>query len=144
MLCSCRLTCATKQCRVHVNPGQLTAALINLLANARDAMEAKGEVVLRVESFFNRGGDPRWPGLSEGRLVSISVVDRGRGMSGDVARQATMPFFTTKGSSGGTGLGLSTVHGFAAQSGGVLRVDSTRGVGTTMSIVLPQCAVAAA
>ena len=124
--------------RVRVDPGQLATALVNLLGNARDAMDGRGTVTLRIESLENGVRDRRWPDLPPGTYAALSVIDTGRGMSEEVARQATLPFFTTKSTDGGTGLGLSTVLGFASQSGGHLQIESTPAVGTTITLLLPR------
>ncbi len=128
-----------EHCGVRVDPGQLTTAIINLLANSRDAMGGKGEVTMRIEAIHNAFRDRRWAELPIGRYVSIAIIDRGKGMSAEVARQAVTPFFTTKGEAGGTGLGLSTVHGFVVQSGGILLLKSEPNLGTTITLVLPHC-----
>jgi signal transduction histidine kinase len=123
---------------IRVDPGQLTTALINLLVNARDAMAGRGEVQLRVEAIDNSGRDRIWPDLATGRYVAISVTDTGHGMSDEIARQAVTPFFSTKGESGGSGLGLSTVDGFVSQSSGTLIVESAVGVGTKVTAIFPE------
>jgi signal transduction histidine kinase len=122
---------------VRVDPTQLTTCLINLLTNARDALSGVAEVRINVVAAVNGARDKRWPELPPGSYVTISVRDSGCGMSAEVARQATTPFFTTKGVAGGTGLGLSAAEGFAAQSGGLLQIDTAPGQGTTVSRVLP-------
>lgn len=122
---------------VRVDPTQLTTCLINLLTNARDALSGVAEVRINVVAAVNGARDQRWPELPPGSYVTISVRDSGCGMSAEVARQATTPFFTTKGVAGGTGLGLSAAEGFAAQSGGLLQIDTAPGQGTTVSLVLP-------
>jgi two-component system cell cycle sensor histidine kinase/response regulator CckA len=126
-------------CGVRADPGQLTTAIINLLANSRDSMGGKGDVTIRIEAIDNTFRDRRWAELAIGRYVSIAIIDRGHGMSADVAREAVTPFFTTKAAAGGTGLGLSTVHGFVVQSGGILLVQSDQRLGTTITVVLPHC-----
>lgn len=124
--------------RVRVDPGQLTTVVINLLTNARDAMQEQGTVRVRVDSVVNTVRDRRWPELAPGRYLTLAVIDTGSGMSPEVLRQATLPFFTTKVTDGGTGLGLSTAHGIARQSHGHLQIESTPGVGTIVTLVLPQ------
>jgi CheY-like chemotaxis protein len=76
-------------------------------------------------------------------MVSIAVTDTGKGMSPEVAARAFEPFFTTKQVGSGTGLGLATVYSFAQQSGGWATIDSTEGVGTTVTIVLPPAVTSA-
>ncbi|MBJ6977792.1 MULTISPECIES: ATP-binding protein [unclassified Luteimonas] len=117
-----------------IDAGQLEAALLNLVLNARDALPQGGEIVLGAgEESVKR---PR-PGLPAGRYLRLSVRDTGRGMPADVLARAMEPFFTTKGRERGSGLGLSMVHGFARQSGGDLEIDSSPGVGTEARLYLP-------
>ena len=80
------------------------------------------------------------PDPSGHRFVSISISDSGSGMSEKVRERALEPFFTTKEPGRGTGLGLSTVYGFVRQSRGALRIDSAPGVGTTVTLYIPQSA----
>ena len=121
-----QLTCETGACCVRIDPGLLESALINLVVNARDAMPDGGIIDLSATT------DPQTP-----CHVLIAVRDSGGGMSPDVLTRATEPFFTTKANAGGTGLGLAMVHGFAEQSGGEMLIDSTPGVGTTITLRLP-------
>ncbi len=110
-----------------IDPTHLEMALLNVLINARDAMPGGGRV--RVGTSLLRGGD------GGSRHVVICVVDEGEGMTPEVMRRATEPFFTTKGP--GTGLGLAMVHGFVQQSRGRLELDSTPGQGTTVRMIFP-------
>lgn len=121
-----QLTCDAGACCVQIDPGLLESALINLVANARDAMPDGGIIDLSVAV------DPQTP-----CHVLIAVRDNGGGMSPDVATRATEPFFTTKANAGGTGLGLAMVHGFAEQSGGEMLIESAPGAGTTITLRLP-------
>ncbi|GAB2561871.1 PAS domain-containing protein [Dyella jejuensis] len=119
---------------VEADANQLESALLNLAVNARDAMHGEGSIVIemREESVASSDG-----GLKPGRYVCLSVTDFGEGMDEATLKRATEPFFTTKGVGKGTGLGLSMVHGLAEQSGGVLRMRSEPGSGTTAEIWLP-------
>ncbi|TNC67586.1 PAS domain-containing hybrid sensor histidine kinase/response regulator [Rubellimicrobium roseum] len=119
----------------RVDPGQLELALLNLCVNARDAMDGSGLLALRLGCATAE--DLHRSGLPAGAYVAIEVRDRGCGMTAEVLRRATEPFFTTKTSGRGTGLGLSMVHGFARQSGGDLLIDSTPGEGTRVRVLLP-------
>ena len=117
----------------RIDPGQLELAILNLAVNARDAMPGGGTLRLVLDKATEREGD----GLEPGDYIRISVHDTGVGMDEQTLNRAIEPFFTTKGQGEGTGLGLSMVHGLAAQSGGALRVRSTIGKGTTCEIWLP-------
>jgi signal transduction histidine kinase/ActR/RegA family two-component response regulator len=121
---------------VRVDGGELELALINLALNARDAMPAGGAMRLRArnaepEESMGLGGPPHR------RYVLIVVGDDGVGIAPEVAERVFEPFFTTKGVGRGTGLGLSQVHGFCAQAAGAAWLESTPGVGTTVSLLLP-------
>lgn len=133
---SCVFTVAPDIGAVAVEPQQLEAALINLSANARDAMPKGGQ--LRVSGFNIAKGTPLPPELPPGEYVAFSVEDTGTGMSPEVLARATEAFFTTKDPEHGTGLGLAMVSAFAARSGGTLRIDSEVGRGTRVEILLPR------
>ncbi|MBP1474087.1 PAS domain-containing protein [Frateuria sp. MAH-13] len=128
-----RMECMADLPAVMVDPNQLELALLNLAVNARDAMPEGGELV--VGAVEEAG--PARSQLKEGRFVRFFVSDTGTGMDGDTARRAIEPFFTTKGLGRGTGLGLSSVHGLAVQSGGDLALESVPGAGTTVHLWLP-------
>lgn len=117
---------------VLVDVSQLEMALMNLVINARDAMDGQGRILISArEDLFTASQNE-----SE-MLVCISVIDAGPGMSDATLQRAMEPFFTTKGAGKGTGLGLSMVHGLAAQSQGHFVLKSTVGVGTTAELWLP-------
>jgi PAS domain S-box-containing protein len=118
---------------VHVDPHALELALMNLAVNARDAMPGGGR--LTVEAAL--AGEAPPAGLAPGRYVAIAVTDTGHGMDEATLKRAIEPFFTTKGPGHGTGLGLSMVHGLAAQSGGALVIRSAPGEGTCCTLWLP-------
>jgi signal transduction histidine kinase len=110
---------------VDVDRSQLETALINLGANARDAMPNGG--ILTIETFAD-GAD----------RIAIRVSDTGIGMAPDTLERATEPFYTTKAVGQGTGLGLSQAYGFARQVGGELAIESTQNQGTRITITLPR------
>jgi signal transduction histidine kinase len=120
---------------VCVDPNQLELALLNLALNARDAMPLGGKITIaaRPESLATSNAH----GLSGGYYVCLAVTDTGTGMDETTLKRATEPFFTTKGVGKGTGLGLSMVHGFTAQSGGLMEIRSQLGCGTTVELWLP-------
>lgn len=120
---------------IYIDPRELKLALINLVANARDALPDGGHVVLAVDA--SDVSDSKAHGHAGGRYVCISVTDEGQGMDTGVLARATDPFFSTKEVGKGTGLGLSTVHGLAGQSGGWLALHSEVSKGTCAEIWLP-------
>lgn len=112
------------------------AAMVNLAANARDAMPGGGVVTISAqEATIAEGAHPT--GLKPGRYVVASVADSGIGMDAATLTRLGEPFFTSKPPGVGTGLGLATVRGFCVRAGGALRVESAPGRGTTASIWLP-------
>jgi nitrogen-specific signal transduction histidine kinase/ActR/RegA family two-component response regulator len=114
---------------------QLELALMNLIINARDAMPEGGSISVEGE---NRSLAEPQHGLSAGDYVVLAVADTGCGISPEMLEQVMEPFFTTKEVGKGTGLGLSMVYGFAKQSGGAFRMDSSVGRGTRAAIWLPR------
>jgi PAS domain S-box-containing protein len=115
--------------------GQIEQVLLNLAANARDAMPEGGE--LRISASIElRAYEIGRDVLSTPEVV-LRLADTGQGMSPDVLARLFEPYFTTKGRGKGTGLGLSTVYAIVSESGGRITVESHRGVGTTFAIALP-------
>jgi signal transduction histidine kinase/CheY-like chemotaxis protein len=133
---------------VLVDPGQLESALLNLAINARDAMPEGGllrfvaQACVQLPNAVKQelAGPSNSSHAENQRYVSVLVIDTGNGMPDAVKERAFEPFFTTKELGRGTGLGLSTVYGFVKQSQGAITVDSAVGVGTTLSVYLPQVA----
>ena len=124
--------------RVHADANQLENALVNLVVNARDAMERGGKLTIETANMTLDGAQADAHGMTPGEYVMISVSDTGTGMSRDVQEHAFEPFFTTKGIGKGTGLGLSQVYGYVRQSGGHARITSEAGEGTTIKLYLPR------
>src|SRR5712664_3165910 len=125
-----------------VDANQLELALLNVALNARDAMPNGGTLTISAGKYSQsvEGTDSS---LAPGDYVRIRIADDGIGMDEMTLAKATEPFFTTKGPGKGTGLGLSMVHGLAAQSGGLLRINSAPTVGTTIELWLPMAKNAA-
>jgi len=115
---------------VMADPTQLEVAVLNLAINARDAMPDGGVLTFRTRPVKVEHD----PELDDGGYTELSITDTGPGMSEEVAARAFEPFFTTKDVGKGTGLGLSMVYGMARQSGGIARIDSKPGVGTTVKM----------
>jgi two-component system cell cycle sensor histidine kinase/response regulator CckA len=119
---------------VQADPGQVEQVLVNLALNARDAMSAGGTLTIRTSN-----ADPAHvpTDAAAGPFVVLSVADTGCGMDAATRARIFEPFFTTKESTG-TGLGLASVYGIVAQSGGFLDVTSVPDEGTTMAVYLPR------
>jgi signal transduction histidine kinase len=124
--------------RVVVDPSQFDSALLNLCVNARDAMPNGGVLRIGVSKEIIDGMHALRSKLAAGEYVTIRVTDSGTGMSQEVVSRVLEPFFTTKPSGAGTGLGLSMVAELARQAGGAVDIDSTPGHGTTVSLYLPR------
>ncbi len=123
---------------VRLDPGQVDQILLNLVANARDAMEAGGRLRIALRAAVLGRALPGAAGpVPAGRWVQLEVADEGTGMPPDVQRRVFEPFFTTRRGQGGTGLGLSTVLGAVRQSGGHLSLRSREGQGTAFRIWFP-------
>jgi PAS domain S-box-containing protein len=122
---------------IHADSNQLESALLNLVVNARDAMEHGGRLTIETANArLGARAAAEFPGLAPGDYVTIAVADTGAGMAPEVVAKAFEPFFTTKEVGRGTGLGLSQVYGFVRQSGGHVRIDSAPGRGTVVTLYL--------
>ncbi|WP_272913249.1 hybrid sensor histidine kinase/response regulator [Methylobacterium sp. SyP6R] len=124
---------------LHVNadPSQFDTALVNLVVNARDAMDGEGRLRIGLRRASRipavRAHPPR-----RGDFVAVTISDTGAGIARENLERIFEPFFTTKTVGQGTGLGLSQVFGFAKQSGGEITVESALGEGTTFTLYLPR------
>jgi len=124
---------------VNADSGQMEQIVVNLVANARDAISKDGQIVVATRNVdLTETGAVVPESLHPGLYVALSVQDTGRGLS-DVERSRLFePFFTTKDVGEGTGLGLATVYGAVQQNGGAITVESALGKGTTFRILLPR------
>ena len=124
---------------IKADPGQIEQVILNLAANARDAMPRGGKLSLRTENVsVNEFEAVKRPPMTPGRYVLLSIGDTGHGMDEATKGHIFEPFFTTKEVGKGTGLGLAMVYGIVKQSGGFIWVDTKLGTGTTFEIYLPQ------
>lgn|GEM_PF-5212488 len=124
---------------VDVDPALLETALLNLAVNARDAMPDGGTLMIATANQQLDSGHVVLQGqMTPGDYIVVTLSDTGAGMDEDSQQRAFEPFFTTKDAGAGTGLGLSMVFGFAKQAGGLVMLDSSPGVGTTVSVYLPR------
>ena len=126
---------------VLVDMPQIELVILNLALNARDAMPDGGRLALSTANVTLRPGEAG-PDLPAGAYVAVRVRDGGVGMTPEVAAHAFEPFYTTKDPSLGSGLGLSQVYGVARQSGGGALIESARGQGTTVTVLLPRASAA--
>ncbi|TKD50810.1 histidine kinase famiy protein [Sphingomonas baiyangensis] len=122
----------------RIDPVQAEMALLNLLANARDAMGCTGMVTIATENLVSTEDDPRANGLEPGEYVAVSVSDTGTGVDEDAIDKIFDPFFSTKGVGKGTGLGLSMVYGFMRQSGGGVSVENLPDGGARFTLYFPR------
>jgi signal transduction histidine kinase len=139
-----RVTLADTRLDVVADKGQLETVLVNLATNARDAMPSGGTLTFAAERDVvapDQAGHPA--GLAPSAYVRITVADTGTGMDAAVLARSREPFFSTKQTGSGAGLGLPMAHGFAEQSGGALAIDSQPGEGTTVTLWLPEAAAPA-
>jgi signal transduction histidine kinase len=107
---------------VRLDPSQIEQVLVSLVLNSRDALPNGGQIRIAV--------------AHQHHMVCLSVTDTGAGMPPEVLARVFEPFFTTKGSQG-SGLGLASAHGIVHQSNGEITVDSTEGIGTTVTMRFP-------
>ena len=124
-------------CFINADPSQFDTALVNMAVNARDAMDGEGTLTITVHPVSTIPPIRSHPAV-HGDFVAVCIEDTGAGIASDQIEHIFEPFFTTKGVGQGTGLGLSQVLGFAKQSGGDVRVQSTVGQGTMFVLYLPQ------
>ncbi|WP_407316120.1 PAS domain-containing protein [Pseudomonas sp. nanlin1] len=127
----------SRRCLIHADHSQFDTALVNMAANARDAMSGQGTLTVAlkpVKSIPALGAEA----LRPGPFVAVTLTDTGSGIEPADLERIFEPFFTTKPFGHGTGLGLSQVFGFARQSGGDVQVHSQVGQGTSMTLYLPQ------
>ncbi len=132
------LRCADDAWEAYADAAQFENAVLNLVLNSKDALRGDTTVIVEAGNITVGKGTPFADVLVEGDYVSLSVTDRGTGMSEEVLARSVEPFFTTKDVGHGIGLGLSTVFGFAKQSGGHLDIRSEFGKGTVVTILLPR------
>ena len=130
---------------VKMDPSQLDQILVNLTTNARDAIKGVGKITIETaNTSFNEEYCSKHPGFKPGDYVMLAVSDDGQGMDKETLSQVFEPFFSTKGTGQGTGLGLATVYGIVKQNEGFVNVYSEPEGGTTFRIYLTRHAAGTA
>jgi signal transduction histidine kinase/ActR/RegA family two-component response regulator len=124
---------------IRADADQFERALLNIAANARDAIEGAGEVRITTRTLALAEGDASIGLLPPGPYVEIAISDTGAGMSDPVRSRLFEPFFTTRQDEGHRGLGLAIVYGVVRQASGHIEVHSAPGAGTTIRMYLPRC-----
>ncbi len=133
---------APRLVEIEVDPNQIDQVLVNLAANARDAMPDGGVLAFNTSQLDIDEQEAGSHGnLKPGTYVRLTVTDTGCGISAETIDHIFEPFFTTKAVGHGTGLGLATVYGIINQSGGHIEVDSDQNHGTEFTIYLPAARV---
>jgi PAS domain S-box-containing protein len=127
-----------------VDPTQIELIVLNLVINARDAMQSGGTLTLETSNAGIEHEPVRPEDPPPGDYVVLAVCDTGIGIPGDVLPRVFEPFFTTKETGKGSGLGLAQVFGLAKQSGGGVRIDTCVGEGTSVKVFLPRAELAKA
>ena len=122
---------------VAIDKSQIEQVLLNLYVNAWQAMPGGGDLYIQTENVILDDDDVKPRGVKSGRFVKISITDTGIGMDTLTQQRIFDPFFTTKEKDRGTGLGLASAYGIINNHGGIIRVYSEQGEGTTFSIYLP-------
>ena len=131
-----KLELTNKAAIALVDPIQLESAVLNLVINARDALPQGGNIWVSTYAAYSHGD----PNMTDGAYIALAVRDDGTGIEHSVIDKVFDPFFTTKPLGQGTGLGLSTIYGFARQSGGDAHIRSVARRGTEVTIMLPASA----
>lgn len=135
-----RMTLCDGPLPVAADEGQIGQVLLNLLVNARDALPDGGVIRVDLHRLSLDQTMAREAGVESGNYAALRVVDNGLGMSGETMERAFEPFYTDRADGSGTGLGLASVYAIASSCGGGVRLDSAKGAGTTVHILLPLAA----
>jgi signal transduction histidine kinase len=123
---------------VEVDPIHLEQMLVNLAANARDAMRGEGKLTIETANARLDGDGADTTSMAGGDYVLLTVTDNGCGMDPQTLQHSFDPFFSTRDTREAAGLGLSVVYGIVKQAGGLIWAESEAGVGSTFKILLPR------
>jgi len=132
------ISCAPDLWTAQVDKGSIEQMITNLVVNARDAMPHGGKIAIETRNVvLSQGHEQTTPEAQPGKYVYLEVVDEGMGMDQEVVDRIFEPFFSTKETGKGTGLGLTLVHRIVSQHKGWIQVDSELGRGSTFGVYLP-------
>jgi len=131
---SVKTICSPGVWPVNINPNEFQDIILNLVINARDAIEVGGSILIETRNV----SDSETPETINGEGVLVSVTDNGNGMDSKTLSHVFEPFFTTKPEGKGTGLGLAMVYSFIKRCDGIITVDSKLGKGTTLKLYFPR------
>lgn len=124
---------------IEIDVHEFEDAILNIVLNARDAMEKGGELSIKTENIIlDEKYVSHHPDSKIGDHVLITLSDTGEGIEPDLLEKVLEPFYTTKSINKGTGLGLSMIHGFVQRSEGHLRITSIKGKGTSINLYIPR------
>jgi CheY-like chemotaxis protein len=124
---------------INMDPTQVDQVIMNLIVNARDAMVDGGFLVVETKNIsLDELFIKKYPEITAGDYVQLTVSDTGSGMSPEILQHIFEPFYTTKEAGSGTGLGLATVYGIVTQNKGLVLAESAPGVGTTFRVFFPR------
>lgn len=125
---------------IFIDPTQVDQVIMNLIVNARDAMANGGLLVIETKNIhLDDTFIKKQPGITAGDYVQLTVSDTGCGMTSEIQQHIFEPFYTTKETGRGTGLGLATVYGIVTQNKGLVLAESTPGAGATFNVYFPRC-----
>jgi CheY-like chemotaxis protein len=137
-----RVSLSRETALVRVDAGQIEQVLLNMVANARDAMPGGGELVIETQSVsLDEDFARQHSGIAAGKHALLTVTDSGHGMRTEELPRIFEPFYTTKAHGKGTGLGLAIVQSIVQENGGVIVAASEPEVGTSFNIYLPVAAI---
>jgi len=134
---NCRIEIASGMAVIVMDPAQFEQIAINLVTNARDAIDAGGRISVELDVVTLSDGDAARAGVASGDYARLVVADDGHGIPAEIRGQIFEPFFTTKQHAQGSGLGLAMVHGIVRRAGGNVTLETTPGAGTRFEVYVP-------
>jgi signal transduction histidine kinase len=134
---NCRIDIASGMAVIVMDPAQFEQIAINLVSNARDAIEPGGRISVELDVVSLSAAEATRTGVAPGDYARVVVEDTGHGIPAEIRSRIFEPFFTTKQNSQGSGLGLAMVHGIVRRAGGNIMLETTPGQGTRFEVYVP-------